>query len=277
MRTHIGEKPFCCQECGKRFFTAGEQTKHMQTHTGEKTYCCLKCGKKIFHCQQLDQAHANTHQIKTFLLPVEWKKIFPDQQPSRAHKNKHWRKAVKELPNFNASIPTNEVVSQYNHLSGLNFPEISKQKVEILIGADVWQAHVIHESIEGEPDQPRALRTGFGWTLFGPDPRMHGCEMYVVNCTQSTNDMLHEQLTKMFNCEFCNSQTYDAPYSVEDKQPPQKAETSVTKVNGHYQQQPPSNDADVILLDNRLTVENRSALKVIVSCFESHKGKERTC
>jgi len=210
-------------------------------------------------------------------LPEEWRKIFPGQQPSRAHENKHCKKAVKELHNFNASIPTNEVVSQYNHLSGLNFPEISKQKVEILIGADVWQTHVIHVSIEGEPDQSRALRTGFGWTLFGPDPRMHGSEIYVVNCTQSTNDVLHEQLTKMHNCEFCNSQTYDAPYSVEDKQLPQKAETSVTKVNGHYQQQPPSNDADVILPDKRLTVDNRSALKVIVSCFESHKDKERTC
>jgi len=181
--------------------------------------------------------------------------------------------AVKELPNLNASISTNELVSKYNHLSVLNFPEISKQKVEILIGADVWQAHVIHESIEGESDQPRALTTGLGWTLFGPDPRTHGSEKYVVNCSQSTNDVLHEQLTRMFNCKFSNSQTYDAPYSVEDKQLPQKAETSVAKVNGHYQQQLPSNDADVILPDNRLTVENRLALKVTVSCFESHKDK----
>jgi len=51
--------------------------------------------------------------------------------------------AVKERPNFNASIPTNEVVSKYNHWTGLNFPEIPQRKVEILIGADVWQAHVV--------------------------------------------------------------------------------------------------------------------------------------
>jgi len=98
--------------------------------------------------------------------------------------------------------------------------------VEILIGADVWQAHVIHESIEGEPDQSRALRTGLGWTLFGPDTRAHGSEKYVVNCAQSTNDVLHEQLTRMFNYDFPdNSQASDAPYSVVDKQFPQKAET----------------------------------------------------
>jgi len=109
-----------------------------------------------------------------------------------------------------------------NHLSGLNFPEISKQKVEILIGTDVWQAHVIHKSIEVEPDQQRALRTGLGWTLFGPDPKTHGSEGYAVNCVQTTNEVLHEQLTRMFNYDFPdNSQVSDAPYSVEGKQFPQ--------------------------------------------------------
>ena len=182
--------------------------------------------------------------------------------------------AVKELPNFKESIPTNKVVSKYNHLTGLNFPEMPQRKVEILIGADVWQAHVIHESIEGEPDQPRALTTGLGWTLFGPDPRTHA-ERHVVNCVQGTNEVLPEQMKRMSNYEFSdNSQTYDAPYSVEDKQLPRKAEISLTKVNGHYQQQLPSNEADVILPDNRLTVENRSALKVIVSCFESQRQKK---
>ena len=43
------------------------------------------------------------------------------------------RGVIKELLNFNVSIPTNEIVSKYNHLTGLNFPEIPKRKVEILI------------------------------------------------------------------------------------------------------------------------------------------------
>jgi len=167
---------------------------------------------------------------------------------------------VKELPNFNASIRTNEVVSKYYHLSGLNFPEISKQKVEILIGAHVWQAHVIHESVEGEPDQPRALRTGLGWTLFGPDPRTRGSKGYAVNCVQSANDIQYERKKRMFNYDFPdNSQVSDAPYSVEDKQFPQKAETSITKLNGHYQRELPSKK-DAMLTDNRSMAENPAHL-----------------
>ena len=95
----------------------------------------------------------------------------------------------------------------------------------------------------------------------------------MVNCAQSTYDVLHEQLTRMFNYDFPdNSQVSDAPYS-EDKQVPQKAETSITKLNGHYQRKLQSTNVDVILPDNRLTVENRSVLKVTFSCFESHKDK----
>jgi len=146
-------------------------------------------------------------------------------------------------------------------LTGLNFPEIPQRQVEILIGADIWQAHVIHESIQGESDHPRALRTGLGWTLFGPDPKTHGSEGYAVNCVQTTNEVLHEQLKRMFNYEFSdNTQISDAPYSVEDKQFPQKAETSVTKLNGHYQRELPSKKDDAMLPDNRSRAENTAHL-----------------
>jgi len=57
-------------------------------------------------------------------------------------------------------------------------------------------------------------------------------------------------------------------YSVEDKQSLKMAEDSINKVELQF---PRKNDMKVP--DNRLTVENRSNLKVTVSCFEPHKDK----
>ena len=64
MRTHIGEKPYACVECGRRFSVKGSLTKHMRTHTGDKPYACLECGKKYISSSSL------TNHMKTHMQPA---------------------------------------------------------------------------------------------------------------------------------------------------------------------------------------------------------------
>jgi len=81
-----------------------------------------------------------------------------------------------------------------------------------------------------------------------------------VNCVQTTNEVLREQLKRMFNYEFSdNSQISDALYSVEDKQFLKRAEAPITKINGHYQLELPWKEDDVTLPYNRLMAEKRLA------------------
>ncbi|XP_056300968.1 gastrula zinc finger protein XlCGF57.1-like isoform X2 [Pseudoliparis swirei] len=59
-RCRVGEKPFDCSECGKRFGTKAYLKVHVRTDTGEKPFSCSVCGKG-FTRKVLLQLHIKSH------------------------------------------------------------------------------------------------------------------------------------------------------------------------------------------------------------------------
>jgi len=90
-------------------------------------------------------------------------------------------------------------VDHYKHLKGLHFLEISSAGVEILIGAGILQAHQIVETRFGSMNQPKAVKTGLGWSLVRPDQYVADGECS-SNC-RKTRD-LRQQMLNMFEREF---------------------------------------------------------------------------
>ncbi len=66
------------------------------------------------------------------------------------------------LIDVNSSIPTHQILKDYEHLRDLKFSKLSSNKIELLLGQDVQGAFCVSELRYGAEDEPHALHTSLG-------------------------------------------------------------------------------------------------------------------
>ena len=123
-----------------------------------------------------------------------------------------------------------------DHLQGLEFPDIEHGEIKLLIDGNVPQAHIQSEVRVGQPNQPIAVQTLFGWSLMGAINRESDTAQVNINLI-SAAEKLHNQvqnfwLTESFGVSYDKCQNDE---SEEDRRALRILENTTNLTNGHYE------------------------------------------
>lgn len=87
-RSHTGERPYKCVQCGRGFASSGVLKAHIRTHSGLKAYKCLTCDTTFTTSGSL-RRHMTTHSdLRPYMCPY-CQKTFKSSPNCRKHMKTH--------------------------------------------------------------------------------------------------------------------------------------------------------------------------------------------
>ena len=125
---------------------------------------------------------------------------------------------------------------RWPHLRGLPFPQVEQGDVWLLVGAGAGDLIFPTETRIGKGDQPIAVKTTFGWSLFGPNPVGATVNCVQVNLIQRRDDLLSAEIRTLWETDFKDITIEDTQgTSKEDRYALSLLDNSVTLKDGHYE------------------------------------------
>ena len=138
------------------------------------------------------------------------------------------------------SIPSIDSDPRLKHLKGLGIMSIASDQIKVLIGADVPEALIPKEVRIGEPKQPIAVLTPFGWAIMGPlrsnRKALEVSPISVNHIRISPEANLEQQVHKFWSTESFGTEINETlPRSIEDRQALNLLEETIKLKEGRYE------------------------------------------
>ncbi|XP_064619513.1 uncharacterized protein LOC135482959 [Lineus longissimus] len=183
----------------------GQEQLNVCTMTGEST---VKVGKSVL---QLKPATGDTPGGLAINVPV---------------------KVVEDF-----SIDTNRPadLSKWSHLKGITIPEVDEDQVHLLIGTNVPAVQIHLESRIGEENEPFAVRTVLGWSVFGPLGGGQRQPKVKVNFLRhNATEIIESQMAQLLELDNVGVAKKKG-MSIEDRRALTKLEASTKRIDGRYE------------------------------------------
>ena len=237
----------------------------------EETYALLDEGSNTTLCneQLLDKLKVRGQKVQFSLATVNGMEVRKGRRADLTVQGFGEQTAIQlsnvisvpVLPELLSSIPSSKDCHAYPEvLEGVTFPNF-KGSVELLIGADVPRADRTFKYRVNHSGGPNAVKCALGWALVGPitlPGHFRGPEVDHVNFMHSDNMALHGLMQKMYERDFVSEDDgLDLGASLEDKRALQTMESSIAKVDGHYQIALPWKYENAKLPNNQTVAERR--------------------
>ena len=171
------------------------------------------------------------------------------------------------------------------HLNVADFEPVDSKKVTMLIGANIPEALLCTEVRRGNKDQPLAVKTKFGWTLFGSsaktdaDDQVHIKALYQQNPAEKNDEAGYKDLNKSLERFWIQENVgilseRDIAMSIDDMEASKVLEKNTKLLDGRYEVPMLWKNEEVRLPNNISMARKRFSYleKKLRSNSELHKG-----
>ena len=180
-----------------------------------------------------------------------------DSHPTPISVDGAWVISNMDIPVFQYS--KERASSRWKHLEGIDLPDLRGDDVKLLIGSDMAHLLLHLDTRMGRQDEPIAVKTQLGWTLFGSISYKHGKRLHLNTASISQGDTIHQSLERFWEMDSYGTipSQPDLGCSVDDRQAVEILERTTKKVDGHFETGLLWRDENIVLPNNRCMAVSR--------------------